>query len=912
MRAPDYARFCLLDRAFFEDPGREPDARDRFPLADADLPVGWRRHEAGIWVQCRPADTGKHLPEQGWKIHVSAAHGEYDEVVGLVAAYCFAHDVHFKFLRGPATALRQNAKYAARGSSGKLLTVYPVDEAELAKTLDGLDALLAGRRGPYILSDLRWRDGPLYLRYGAFVRLTCLDEKENRVPALRLPDGTLAPDRRQPSFELPSWVRPPAFVARQIEAADQEEDPDAFPFDVQRSLHYSNGGGVYLATDRRDGRTVILREARPYAGVDPDGRDAVDRLRDEERVLARLAGSGFVPEVYEHLEVWEHHFLVEEYVTGATLHRWMFGEGEHEGAFPLAHENPTDEELAAHTERALAHARELERIVRTLHERGVVYGDIHPSNIIVRPDGRLYLVDFEFSYDLAEQPAHAGRGGAPGYMHAKARLGTAADIYGLACVWLFLFLPLTQLAALSGGKIRQLADAAAQQYPSLPPDYVAHVVELFEEALGEPIPEAFWPALPALPDSGSDSPSEWGQWGRVADDLAELILESATPERADRLFPGDPRQFQSGGIDLSYGAAGVLWALAECGYDVPDQHVEWLEKAVAQAQDPQPGLWTGLHGTALAFHRLGYDDQARTVLAEARERALIQDERGQTTAGYADGLVGIGLTQLHFGRAWQDESLIEQAHTTGERLALALDPALCTKPDLAPPAPVSRGGLFNGPAGMAVYFVELHELSGEERWLDLASIALAREATQAKVTDAGLFYRRAGRISLYLETGSAGIGYAVRALARHRPTEELARDAALIDQASAPPFVVLPGLLDGRAGLICALSASARSAASTASSGSPAPSISSSAEADRERNRRRVARHLERLAWQLVPYRGRLAVPGRQLLRLSMDLGTGAAGVLLSITEASTDRGALPLLDSRRTTGRAGQPHTRT
>jgi tRNA A-37 threonylcarbamoyl transferase component Bud32 len=895
MRPPDFARFCLLDRDFFEDPGREPDARDRFPAADADLPVGWRRHEAGVWVQCRPADLGKHLPEQGWKIHVCAAHGGYDEAVGLVAAYCFANDLHFKFLRGPATALRRNAKYAPRGSSGKLLTVYPVDEAELAATLDGLGELLAGRRGPYILSDLRWRDGPLYLRYGAFVQLTCLDEKENRVPALRQPDGALAPDRRRPSFELPSWVEPPEFVARQIEAAgqgaeqgtEQGEDPDAFPFDVQRSLHYSNGGGIYLATDRRDGRTVVLHEARPYAGVDQDGRDAVDRLRNEESVLTKLEGCDFVPEVYGHLEVWEQHFLVEEYVSGATLHRWMFGEGEQEGAFPLAREDPTDEQLAAHAERALVHARELERIVRALHERGVGYGDLNPSNIIVRPDGRLCLVDFEFAYDLARRPAHAGRGGVPGFAHPRARLGAAADIYGLACVWLFLFLPLTQLAALNGGKIRQLADAVARQYPGLPPDYPAHVVELFEEALGEPIPEAFRPALASADRSrGSDEPNGWG---RVADDLAELILESATPERADRLFPGDPRQFRSGGIDLGYGAAGVLWALAECGYEVPGRHVEWLEKAVAQAHDPRPGLWNGLHGTALAFHRLGYEDQARTVLAEARERALIQDAQGRTTAGYADGLVGIGLTQLHFGRAWQDESLIEQARTTGERLALALDPALCTRPDLAPPAPVGRGGLFNGPAGMTVYFVELYELSGGERWLDLASLALARETTQAKVTDAGLLYRRAGRLSRNLETGSAGIGYAVRALARHRPTDELARDAALIDQASAPTFVELPGLLDGRAGLICALSASCGS------------------ETRQRHNRRRVEQHLERLVWQLVPYRCHLGVPGHRLLRLSMDLGTGAAGVLLSIAETSTDGGcAPPLLDSRRTTGHAG------
>jgi len=185
-----------------------------------------------------------------------------------------------------------------------------------------------------------------------------------------------------------------------------------------------------------------------------------------------------------------------------------------------------------------------------------------------------------------------------------------------------------------------------------------------------------------------------------------------------------------------------------------------------------------------------------------------------------------------------------------------------------------------------VYFVQLHELSGEQRWLDLASMALARESTQAKVTDAGLVYRRAGRISLNLETGSAGIGYAVRALARHRPTDELARNAALIDRASSPAFVALPGLVDGRAGLICAL---------TSTKG----------------NEDRVARHLQNLAWQLLPYHGRVAVPGRQLLRLSNDLATGAAGVLLSISAATSDCGSMPLLSSRQTLGHAGRPHTR-
>lgn len=44
--------------------------------------------------------------------------------------------------------------------------------------------------------------------------------------------------------------------------------------------------------------------------------------------------------------------------------------------------------------------------------------------------------------------------------------------------------------------------------------------------------------------------------------------------------------------------------------------------------------------------------------------------------------------------------------------------------------------------------------------------------------------------------------------------------------------------------------------------------------------------HVRRLAWHALPYKGHLAFPGEQLLRLSMDLATGTAGVLLGLGAA--------------------------
>lgn len=47
-----------------------------------------------------------------------------------------------------------------------------------------------------------------------------------------------------------------------------------------------------------------------------------------------------------------------------------------------------------------------------------------------------------------------------------------------------------------------------------------------------------------------------------------------------------------------------------------------------------------------------------------------------------------------------------------------------------------------------------------------------------------------------------------------------------------------------------------------------------------------VAAQLRRLAWHAIDYRGYPAFPGEELLRLSMDLATGNAGVLLAVGTA--------------------------
>ncbi len=56
--------------------------------------------------------------------------------------------------------------------------------------------------------------------------------------------------------------------------------------------------------------------------------------------------------------------------------------------------------------------------------------------------------------------------------------------------------------------------------------------------------------------------------------------------------------------------------------------------------------------------------------------------------------------------------------------------------------------------------------------------------------------------------------------------------------------------------------------------------------ASHDRHDSYVTAHVRRLVWHAVNYRDGLAFPGEMLLRLSMDLGTGTAGVLLGVGAA--------------------------
>ncbi|UJW30970.1 class III lanthionine synthetase LanKC [Saccharothrix sp. AJ9571] len=832
-----YQSYAVADPDFYEPLHRWDDRAERYRPADADPPEGWRRSEQEIWVSWSP--DGVKLPAQGWKVHVSATPQDSAHVLGVVLEHCVNRTIAVKFLRSVKMLWFLNSKYAHRGSSGKFCTLYPADEDECERLLRELGPLLADFGGPYVLSDLRWRSGPLYTRYGAFGRLSSVDDSGERVPALRTPEGNLVPDRREPVFRAPSWLPVPEFLR-------QDRESEKLPYRVERALHFSNGGGVYLAADR-SGRQVVLKEARPWAGLDHNGEDAVARLKREHDVLRELTGARGVPAVFELFTCWEHHFLAEEYVTGTPLAQAI------SGRHPFTVPDATPAEVAGYTDWVLDVRERVGQVLDGLHRRGIAFNDLHPRNIILRPDGTVTFVDFELAAPV-DRPRHSGLG-VPGFALPSGRTGIEADRHALACLTLWMFLPMsTSLLARDPRKVTFFARFLTDRFAV--PATVAD--DLVREV------ESVRPAAPERPAPLRDDVLEEGyrDWPSLRKGIADAIIAAADPRRPDRLFPGDVQQARYGGFTLAHGAAGVLYALWKTGAQVVPEHVRWLTEAARTARDPLPGLYNGLHGAACVLELLGHRADALTILDRA-----IHSGVPVRTKGLFGGLSGIGLSLLHFAEVTEDPVVRTEADAIAERLGRYLRAG---KPEPDQPA---AAGLLHGLSGAALFLLRHHALTGEAETLELASLALRRELEHCAPGKGGtLEVRRNGKALPYLGTGTAGVGLVLREFLRFRADERFRDAGTRIRDTCRRESGIFPGLFSGHAGLLAYLA------------GDALP------------DDRAIRFHLKRMSWT-AERRGRgIGFAGDQLMRLSTDLATGSAGVLLALhTVFREPTGFLPL-----------------
>ncbi|MFD8478936.1 protein kinase [Kitasatospora sp. NPDC059673] len=198
---------------------------------------------------------------------------------------------------------------------------------------------------------------------------------------------------------------------------------------LDEKIGHGGMGQVWAARDQQLGRPVAVKLLRTDAVPYPAGRgdSQGDLLRQrflrECRIGASLDHPGLVT-VYDAGADGDELYLVMQRVPGLSL------------ADLIAEEGPLG------VDRAVAVAGQLCAALAAVHGAGVVHRDLKPSNVMVRPDGRVILLDLGIAAAIdptATRLTLTGSPiGSPAYMAPEQAMATdtdrRSDLYALGCM----------------------------------------------------------------------------------------------------------------------------------------------------------------------------------------------------------------------------------------------------------------------------------------------------------------------------------------------------------------------------------------------------------------------------------------------------------------------------------------------
>lgn len=364
--------------------------------------------EGGQW---RVHRVERPLPQQGWKLHLSATLLSAVDLFERCAQTLVRSECEFKVAGSLDMVRKLNDGLAGRSQTGKIITVYCPEPGKARAVAEELHVLTRGLPGPAVPSDRRFRpESNVFYRYGAYE--ACEIEIDGRkVPAYRDPSGNPVPDKRTQATAVPSWLDDPFADDSSTQAAPQRGRKQ-MPYVAFKPLAWRGRGGVYLARRNGNGtlpqyvaneeslhglslvsgikavadmQQYVMKEGLRHGGVGLDGRCGIHYVRKEFRNLKSLAGIVPVPAPVDFFYRDGNAYLVTEFIDGKNVEELL-----RDGRLPL--------------EKSIAIARQMVEIVASLHAAGWCWRDCKTRNFLYS-GGKVWAIDFEFAVRMQGRPS---------------------------------------------------------------------------------------------------------------------------------------------------------------------------------------------------------------------------------------------------------------------------------------------------------------------------------------------------------------------------------------------------------------------------------------------------------------------------------------------------------------------------
>lgn len=226
---------------------------------------------------------------------------------------------------------------------------------------------------------------------------------------------------------------------------------------------------VYLVEDDKLKSRWALKE---MLDIFPDQQktEILERFRKEAEILAGMKHAN-LPRVFDYFEEEGRHYLVMEYIEGLTMEE-------------IISRNQT-----VPVERVLDWSIQICDVLETLHNQGIIYRDLKPSNIMVDKDDKISLIDFGIARLFTGNKIHDTIIiGTPGFAspehHGTSETDARSDIYSLGATMHYL------LTGRDPGLMPFVFEDPAKLRPQLSPELSAVVMEALVLNPGERIQSA--------------------------------------------------------------------------------------------------------------------------------------------------------------------------------------------------------------------------------------------------------------------------------------------------------------------------------------------------------------------------------------------------------------------------------------
>jgi serine/threonine protein kinase len=738
------------------------------------------------------------MPDQGWKLHISANSGSAEAVLRRVLPILLAERVHFKVASSLRHLTRLNKGEWGASQVGKFITIYPTNDDEAVRLAVRLDELTRGLSGPRVPSDRALHAASLiHYRYGSFRARSYRQAPGGWIETtLQTPDNREVPDQRKPRYEAPEWVIDP-FVAANISA-----DLPVFEriigerYLIVSTVFASVNHIIYLGADLEKGRLCIIKSPG-YAWLNNlTDRRMHQQLCHEADILGRLAPNPHIPALFDVVEQHDTISLIMEDIEGENLSVHV-SQALHQGKY-------------VQIQQVITWGIELAEILESIHARGFVYGDTKSSNVIVDRDGHLHLIDFELACaqdqsgcDQAQCSGHGTLGYMSPQQWRRLPLTISDDIYGFGALLYFL---VTGAEPSQAPNYRALLERHLEWLrPEAEAIYFKHIIEY---CLQEK-PEARYAsmsqvkaALTAIQEivrhrdswqidiedvmhieekeiATNREPRE--HYRELSKRLMETICIQARPTRDKRGRAWISTHTLTHGLlsrDINTGNAGTILALAELvaahvdtrSKDILEAASHWLCHTSPLGTPPLPGLYVGEAGVGAALLRAGQIIHNERLIEAALQQGRLIASLPHVSPDLFNGTAGrLRYHLLLWDETGEREQLCHAFQCGEQLLKMAIETdkreAFWYIPEgYGDLSGVAQPGYAHGAAGIADALLDLYTVSGDKRFLALirrAASWLQRQAIPVLDDASGLSWPReaGGKCHpSYWCHGGAGIG----------------------------------------------------------------------------------------------------------------------------------------------------------